>query len=125
MPRYWFPQVLADITASYIGNIMLIRIYYPRPEQFEELIRVTLLYIHHFEALLEGRGDEVWISQEQVDELENLFNWIASVSNQELREDIQREKSRTPLQDFVGLSMNEALDYIENAWNRDFSTISQ
>ena len=105
-------------------NAELIRIYYPRPDQFEELIRVTLLYIHHFEALLEGRGDEVWISQEQVDELENHLNWIASVSNQELREDIKREQSRTPLQDFVGLSMNEALDYIENAWNRDFPTIS-
>jgi hypothetical protein len=104
-------------------NAELIRIYYPRPEQFEELLRVTLLYIHHFEAILEGRGDEMRISQEQVDELEDLFNWIASVSNPELREDIEREQSRTPLQDFVGLSMNEALDYIEMAWNRDFPSL--
>ncbi|MCJ7715532.1 MAG: hypothetical protein MUO54_03305 [Anaerolineales bacterium] len=104
-------------------NSELIRIYYQRPEQFEELIRFTNSYIHHFEALLEDRGDEIWISQEQVDELEVLLDWIASLSSQDLREDIKREQSRTPLQDFVGLSMNEALDYIERTWNRDFPAI--
>ena len=105
-------------------NSELIRIYFPRPEQFENSIHVVHLYIHHLEALLEGRGDEVRISQEQVNELENHLNWITSVSSPELREDIEREQSRTPIQDFVGLSMNEALDYIENTWNRDFPTIS-
>lgn len=105
-------------------NSELIRIYRSNPDQFENSIHLVQLYIHHLEALLDGRGNEVRISQEQVNELENHLNWIASVSSPELREDIEREQSRTPLQGFVGLSMNEALDYIKNTWNQDFQTIS-
>jgi hypothetical protein len=103
-------------------NSELIRIYRSYPDQFWEAIDLTNLYIHHLEALMEGRGDEVRINQEQVDALERHLNWLASVSNPELRADIRREQTRTPLQAFVGLTMDEALDYVAVTWARDFPT---
>jgi hypothetical protein len=105
-------------------NSELIRIYRTHLDRAEQSIGLVMLYIHHLEALLDGRGNEVRISQEQVNALEEHLSWLASVSNSELREDIQRELSRTPLQDFVGLTMDEALEYVENTWNRDFPSYS-
>ena len=103
-------------------NAELIQIFNARPENYNEVFHVALLYVDHLEALVEGRGDEVHISQKQVDSLENKLNWIKSEAGEKLGEDIEWESARTPLDDFVGLTMNEALDYIERAWLRDFPT---
>lgn len=101
-------------------NTELINIFQSHPEHTQDLLQVVLLNIPHMEALLDGNGDEIIIDQEQVDELEAILEFITSVSSEELRTDIEHEQQRTPLQDLVGMTMNEAMVYIENAWERDF-----
>ncbi|MBI9051850.1 MAG: hypothetical protein JEZ00_20710 [Anaerolineaceae bacterium] len=87
----------------------------------ENINSLMALYIPHIEATLDGRGDEVTITQSQVDQLQALFDELMALSNGELHNDIARELERTPLQDFVGMSMNETLAHIESTWERDFS----
>ncbi|MEZ4594235.1 MAG: hypothetical protein R3D55_24300 [Chloroflexota bacterium] len=101
-------------------NAELINIFQAHPEQIPEVLRVTLLNMPHMEALLNGEGDAITISKEQVEEIEAMFKFIASVSSDELRTDIEREQQRTPLQEFVGMTMDEAMTHIEDAWDRDF-----
>ena len=90
------------------------------PTYRNDMNRLMYLYMPHIEAVLDGRGDEVHITQEQVNELQAFFDQIKEASDGELRTDIERELSRTPLQDFVGMSMDETLAYIESTWERDF-----
>lgn len=101
-------------------NTELIEIFQAYPEQMDDAVYVTLLTLPHIEALLNDKGDTITISTKQVNGIEEMFVFIASVASDELKTDIERERQRTPLQDFVGLSMNEATIYIEEAFERDF-----
>lgn len=100
-------------------NAEFIRIFGAKEEYYRELMRVTLLFTHHLEMTLDGRGDEVRFSRKQINELQTLLNWVKSRASDELRRDIERESARIPLDDFVGLTMDEALKYVEQAYYRD------
>ena len=100
-------------------NAELIRIIGAKEAYYWELIRVTLLFTPHLEMTLDGRGDEVRFTREQINELKSLLEWVKSRASDEFRGDIERESKRLPLDDFVGLTMNEALDYVERAYHRD------
>lgn len=86
------------------------------PEHDEELWRVTRMFIPGLEALLDGKGDTVRITEEQVKSLLAELDWYASVGSPSLREDIKNEQQRYPLENFVGMTMSEALNYINSNW---------
>lgn len=90
------------------------------PEYQNDMHNLMHLYIENVESVLDDRGSEVQITQYQVDELEAFFLKISAVASDELKEDINRELERTPLQNFVVLSMDETMKYIESTWKRDF-----
>jgi hypothetical protein len=96
------------------------QIFSSHPGYREDMHNLMHLYIPNIEATLDGRGNEVHITQRQVDELQAFFSKIMAISSKELQADMEREQTRTPLQDFVGMSMDETLAYIERAWERDF-----
>lgn len=98
------------------NNDELMRIQSNYPENNDVLWDVTVAYIPAMEALVDGKGDTVTISAEQVDALEAELNWLASVSETDLRQDIQREQARFPLQIFAGMTVQEAWDYINANW---------
>ena len=98
----------------------LTRIFAADPELRADMYMLMNLYTPHVEAVLDGRGGEVSITKNQVEQLETFFLAIAAVSNEELRLDIERELGRTPLEDFIDLSMDETLLYIETTYHRDF-----
>ena len=105
-------------------NNELIQIVQTHPDVSEDTLRVMRLFMPHIEALLDDRGNEVRISQEQMDELQFALDWFKSISSEELRKDIEREEERTPLQGFVGMTVDEAMMFIKSAWERDFSSAS-
>ena len=100
-------------------NDELMQIAAQHPENNEEFMRVTRLFIPGLEALLDGDGDTVKITAEQVESLGAELDWLASMGSPTLREDIQKEQQRMPLDLFVGMTMNEALDFINSAWAPD------
>jgi hypothetical protein len=100
-------------------NDELMQIHSNSPESSRELMRVTRMFVPGLEALLNGEGDTVQITVEQVESLKAQLDWYASVGGSALREDIQRELQRTPLNAFVGMTMGEALDFINSNWSAD------
>lgn len=100
-------------------NDELMQIHSNYPESSAELMRVTRKFVPGLEALLNGEGDRVQITKEQVESLKAQLDWYASVGSSTLREDIQREQQRTPLDDFVGMTMSEALNFINSNGSSD------
>lgn len=100
-------------------NDELMRISFNHPENEEEFWRVTRLFIPGLEAFLDGEGDTVQITSEQVESLKAELNWFASVGGPALREDIEKEQQRFPLDILVGMTMNEAFDFINSSWTPD------
>lgn len=100
-------------------NDELMQIARAHPENEEEFWRVTRLFIPGLEALVNGKGDTVQITAEQVGSLKAELDWMASVGSPALREDIEREEQRLPLEYFVGMTMNDALDLINTSWTSE------
>lgn len=69
-------------------------------------------FVPGLEAMLDGKGDTVKITEEQIQSMEEAMEWLASMGSEPLRNDIQAELQRFPLEQFVGMTMNEALDYL-------------
>lgn len=61
------------------------------------------------EALLEGRGDEVAITEAQVSAVEQFLDEIAAVANPALAQVIADERAANPLAQLSGMTMAEAL----------------
>jgi len=89
------------------------------PERFEEFWRVADMFIPGLEALVNGKDHPVRITTEQVERLNAQLNWYASLGSQALREDIQREQQRLPLDHFVGMTVSEAWEFINSHWTPD------
>lgn len=104
-------------------NDELMQIARDHPENNEELWRVTRLFIPGLEALLDGEGDTVQITPEQVESLTAYLNWLVSMGSPALREDIEREQQRLPLEYFAGMTMSDALDFINTSWTPDATEI--
>ncbi|MBC7876639.1 MAG: hypothetical protein H7Y59_05650 [Anaerolineales bacterium] len=95
------------------------RIYIDTPdyiEHREKLIHLIQMFTPGMEALLDGQGDTALITKEQINLLKDELSWIASVAGQPLREDIEKEQQRFPLDNFIGMTMSEALEYVNSTW---------
>src|SRR5689334_21359856 len=86
------------------------------PEHTEVLLDAINVFIPGLEALLDGKGDNVHITSEHVERLKAELDWFAARGSPALREDIQKEQQRFPLDHFVGMTMSEALDFINSNW---------
>jgi hypothetical protein len=100
-------------------NDELIEITRDYPEHRVEFSRVTRLFIPELEALLDGNGDTVYITPEHMDNLKAELAWFASVGSPALRDDIERELQRFPLDQFIGMTMSEAQDFVNSSWTPD------
>jgi hypothetical protein len=96
-------------------NDELIQIMKAHPEHREEMWRVTRLFVPELEALLNGEGDEAYITSEHVTSVKAELDWYASVGSSALQEDIAREQERLPLDHLIGMTMSDALDYVNSS----------
>ncbi len=87
-----------------------------RPEHNEQLVQAFVLFAPELEALLDGDGDNVHISARHVATLQAELDWYASMGSPSLQEDIQKERERLQLDQFVGMTMTEAWEYINSKW---------
>jgi len=77
--------------------------------------RVIDLYSPAVDALLDGRGSKMRVSQEMVDE---LLRWLTEMeirASPELRQIIQEERAKVPWEDLVGLTVEEAWEKLQEA----------
>jgi hypothetical protein len=80
----------------------------------EVLLDDIRVFIPELEALLDGKGDTVEITSEHVKRLKVELDWFAAKGSPALREDIQKEQQRFPLDNFVGMTMSDALVFINS-----------
>jgi hypothetical protein len=64
------------------------------------------------DAYLSGEGDSAIITAESMDALKDILDDLNVAGSRSLQKDIQAEYERFPLDGFVGMSMNEAYDYV-------------
>ncbi len=66
------------------------------------------LYTPAVEALLDGQGDAVTVSQEMVDELQSFLSGMQSRAEDDLKRIIAEERAKVPWQELVGLTAGQA-----------------
>jgi hypothetical protein len=91
------------------------------PEHEEVVLHVIRLFIPDLEVLLDGKGDKVYISSEHVESAKTELDWFASMGSPALRDDIRKEEQRLPLDNFVGMTMSDALKLINSRWTPDMA----
>jgi hypothetical protein len=77
------------------------------------------LFVPGLEALVNGRGSTVTITSEEVDALQQELDWLLTQCSPEFCEDITHEEERFPLTLFIGMSFQEAWDYLNANWQPD------
>jgi hypothetical protein len=92
------------------------------PEHNYEIAKALIVFAPEVEALLNGEGEKVYVSSQHVEILQRELDWFFSRGSAALREDIQKEQQRLPLDDFVGMTMSEAWDFINSKWTPDMVT---
>jgi hypothetical protein len=71
-------------------------------------IAVIELFVPGLEALVEGRGSEVTITQGDVDAVETFLDRVSAVADPDLQRVIADERARRPFRAMVELTMDEA-----------------
>jgi hypothetical protein len=97
----------------------VIEILSSHPEHQEVLLQAIQVFIPELEALLDNKGDTVYITSEHVETLGMELDWFASMGGSSLREDIKKERQRFPLDHFVGMTLSEAWGFINSKWTPD------
>jgi len=100
-------------------NDEIMHIMNAHPDHSKDLFNAMLLFAPGLEALEDGDGDQAYITTEHVNSLKTELDWFTELGSPELREDIQREEQRLHLDNFVGMTMNEAWDFINLNWSPD------
>lgn len=83
--------------------------------------RVIDLYSPAVEALLDGKGSTVQVSQEMANELLYFLTEMESRADAELRQIIQEERSRVPWQEMVDLTVEQAWTELQEAASKGAS----
>jgi hypothetical protein len=82
------------------------------PVHLIRLWQVAEQFTPGLEAFLDGRGETVQITEEQIHALQAELEWLASVGSKSMQADIETELQRFPLEQLVGMNMDDALDYL-------------
>ena len=77
------------------------------PEIMDDAWRILTGFELPLRALVEGKGNEVFVTQEMVDQVEELLNLLDQYATPEFQATIEVERSRIPLSTLVGLSFDE------------------
>jgi hypothetical protein len=91
------------------------------PDHFVKIMLALESFVPGMEAMLDGKGNTVQITKEQVGGLKTELDWMASVGSDSLRADIEAEQQRLSLEHFVGMTMDEAWADI----NSKFPTVTE
>ena len=84
-----------------------------------KLLQIVQVFIPNMEAMLDEKGDTVQITKEQMDLIQTEMDWLSSVAGPELQQDLEKELQRLPLENFIGMTMNEAVEYVNWTWTPD------
>ena len=102
-------QRLTDLYYSYIPNI--IQVLAAQPEFSDQSMDLLDLFAPSLQALADGNGEMAIIEPEQVAGLQSFLNGLVEYGDPQLQAVISAELERHPLEDMIGMKMDEAWVY--------------
>lgn len=102
-------QRLTDLYYSYIPHI--VQVLMANPELSDQSLETMNLFAPALQGLLDGNGDTVTITSEQVMGLQSFLNALVEQGDPELQAVILSELERHPLDSVVGMTIDEAWSY--------------
>jgi len=103
-------QRLSDLYYTYIPNIVQVLISHP--ELSDSSFETMNLFAPSLQALLDGEGDSVTLTEEQVQGLQSFLDALIQYGDEDLQSVISAELEKHPLENFVGLTIDEAWSQI-------------
>lgn len=101
-------------------NPELIQIYIVNnPDKYDDFLAVVDMFVPALEALVDGHGDNIRLTAEQIEAVEAELDWLFSVASPAFQQDIVKEQTRWPLSEFVGMTMTEVWEYVNTRWTPD------
>lgn len=89
-----------------------IRILREHSEHGNDLQTLAYFLLPNLDALLNGKGDTVVITQDQIEAVKVEADWWLSVASPSFQADIQKTLGLYPLDQFVEMTMSEALEHV-------------
>lgn len=89
------------------------------PEAKEKLIALGEETIPLLEAYLNGNGDSTIITAESMNSLKALLDGLMAAGSPSLQADLQAEYERFPLENFIGMSMNDAYLHVLTHFDKE------
>ncbi|MCJ7566543.1 MAG: hypothetical protein MUO58_03265 [Anaerolineales bacterium] len=86
----------------------LFRLSLASPTLQDESLALIFMFEPWLKALVEGQGDDVIVTMEMVTRVQTYLDHIYEKARPELRQTLYEERARFPLENLVGLSMEEA-----------------
>lgn len=75
---------------------------------WNEAVSVLQLWQPSLEALIDGQGNTVVVTSDQVQAVQSFLDHLSAVSSPGLQQTIANERARTPLEQAIGKTMDEA-----------------
>ncbi len=97
-----FDTYTREITQTIINN----------PSLNIESMNVLLLWQPNLDALVNGRGNDVVITEKQANAVTTYLDYLSKLVSPQLRSVIVEEQANTPLEKTVGMTMNQAWVYL-------------
>jgi hypothetical protein len=106
------PEGQHYVKLLYDSTIDMIEIMQKEPELVKEFINGLKLWEPNLQALVDGEGHRAVITREQVEAMKSVIAHIRSLASPTLQQIIDAEHTRRPLDQGVGMNMNDAWAYI-------------
>lgn len=103
-------QRLSDLYYTYIPNIVQVLIAHP--ELSDSSFETMNLFASSLQALLDGEGSSVTVTEEQVQGLQSFLDALIQYGDEDLQSVISAELEKHPLENLIGLTMDEAWSQI-------------
>ncbi len=96
------------INAYYAHSADLAQIMLSHPDLEEQGLDVVDLFTPNLQALVDGQGSSVTITAEQVQQLQAFLDALLPYASPEFQQAIAEERAQRPLEQLVGLTMDQA-----------------
>lgn len=101
---------LTELYYAYIPNI--IQVLMEHPELSDSSIATLHLFAPSLQALLNGEGSSVIVTEEQAQGLQSFLDALIQYGDEDLQSVISAELEKHPLENLAGLTMDEAWNQI-------------
>ena len=101
------------------NNMEFIQIYiYKHIDRFAFVTWPVMdAFVPGLEALLNGKGDTIKVTGEQIRGLQEELDWLLTQCSPSLCKDIKNEEARFPIKTTIGMTYAQAWDAINTEWN--------